>query len=253
MSLFGKWKFHFSSMSKPEEQDEWPTHVPVPIKKTVSKVSSLKKTDLRTLLIVRELLKKEAFQAVEKRRAHDIKEIDQSEYSIKTNSIEAFIMRVLFASEEPIHINRIIEQIEALGWKSNSIYHKYKQVYDVLTDSSYMFQNTGGACFKLREGFRGRLPEKTERSPLHERTETIPTIKDIVINVSKTFATKNGVYPGQVHYIMGRCGIECSYGVVYRIMQTNAFVKNGFWYRLNDAVCCPSKASPTHFEKPDEV
>jgi hypothetical protein len=250
-----EWKQHYFRMGEKAEQpafnnNVFPDTFPMKTsatktisKKTVKSVFSLKKSDIKALLYTRELLRRKAEKAEEKDRAHDIKSVNQSKYIVKIDSIEAYLIKVLSLTEEALHINKIITKIEELGWRTSSTYHKYSQVYNALHTNDYMFLRTARATFKLREGFRGRKPEKEERV-VRERFDNTITIKDIAASITKRYQSEKGIWPAKVHFIMEHMGFKCAYSSVYRAMQCDDFAKNGSWYTLkNDVHNAPQEVS----------
>lgn len=183
--------------------------------------------------LMEELLFRRAYEAEIKRRATTISKVDANQYTLQPNTIEHLLYQSLSAN--PKHITDIITDIEALGWKSNSKYHKYAQVHKALRSNIYMFVRVGSATFKLRNGFNGAHIEKpAPKEQANKDSENIPTITDIAIDITKRYQETNGIYPGRVHQIMNEIGYRCSYSGVYRAMQSKPFVKEGFWYRLDD-------------------
>lgn len=248
-----RWKEHFASLTAKqaeleaelideEAEPEVEFEIEIEEEEESPKQSKTKNNkDLRRLIFARELLRRQAEIEEEKSRAQDLREVDQTNYVVNPTSIEAYLLRVLVPTEESLHINDIIERIEALGWVSTSKYHKYSRVHSALRKNYFMFMKVGKAEFKLREGFRGRKPEKIVRIVAQENEPAkLITIKDIVYDVSKTYQDAEGTYPSRVHNIMKRIGYKCNYSSVYRAMQSDLFTRDGFWYKPND-LCVPAK------------
>jgi hypothetical protein len=196
-------------------------------------ISNIERRDVKVLLIVREILRRQAAQAERKRNAEDIRQLDKSLYEIKPGSVTAYIVQVLSWTNDPIHINQIIAQIEGAGWNTTSTYLKYDIVRKALRDP--MFEKVGRGMFRLRDGFRGIKPEKTEPPTRRDKIDTLTTLKDVAIRIAKTYQTERGIYPARLHFIMGRTGFSCAYSSVYRVMQCSPFVRDGMSYKvIND-------------------
>lgn len=253
MSNVDDWKLHFAKQSaewwhkyrEDQEQSEPTVEVEINIGEEPGEeqpedlpfyISGIKRKDISVLLYVRETLRRQIHAADEKRRAKHIKQVDKSIYLIQPCSIVSYIRQALLTSESPLHINHIIERIETLGWKSSSVYHKYSQVHKALRTNSYMFCRVGKASFKLCVAFSGHLPT-TEARQAHRKSlgPKLTTFKDVVVNIAKEYQkTNNGSYPGQIHYVMMCMGFSCSYSTVYRAMQSEEFVRDGYWYSLRN-------------------
>lgn len=218
----------FEEEEEPEDEEEEEVELPP--------ISGISRTDVRILLVVRELIQRQAAQAERQRRAEDIRQVDKSLYEIKPGTIESYIHRILSVTDEPIHINWIIAHIEELGWQSTSKFHKYAQVYKALRDNNYMFMKVGPGLFRLTNGFRKTKPEKTARLPFRTRTPGLAKIKDLVIGVLNKYEDNRRFMPNQVHFLMKVSGFPCAYSSVYRAMQSDSFVREGGLYRLSDVV-----------------
>jgi len=211
----------------PEEGFALPKKDPPPVK---AEKKELKKSDIRILLAVREMLRKQAHQAELHKQSHTITEVDQKEYILDVNSLESYIVRVLSSSKTPVHITDIISKCEQLGWETSTVHHKYATVYRALKDNYYMFSKVDKATFTMRAGFIGEKPEKNEHKEDQVYNPDVPTITDVVLSVAEKFQTESGIYPSRVHYIMKRMGYKCGYSSVYRAMQDERFSRNGYWY-----------------------
>lgn len=190
--------------------------------------------EIRLVLYARELVKKKAVQKENERRAKQISIVDQSKYVVKIDSIECYILKFLSAIDEPAHIIRIINEIEKLGWKTTSKYHKYKQVLNALCKNDYMFFRCGDGMFKLCEGFKGHKPIDIAPLAKRERPAKLTRIKDVVAGVVKNYQSDKGISAAHVYYIMTQMGFKCSATSIYRAMQSNEFIKENSWYKLND-------------------
>jgi hypothetical protein len=189
----------------------------------------LKRKDVRLLLTAREFVKDYNRLCEEKERALDIKVVN---VAINNSSTEALILKALSNIQDGLHINDIIIRLEKLGWVSESKYHKYDLVRKTLSDNYFMFQRIAPATFKLREGFRGRPPEKTQPVIRHKtKSNKLTSLEDIVVWCAKK--QNSNTYPGSVYYALRQCGYRCAYTSIYKIMQGKNFIKKGFWYRLN--------------------
>lgn len=238
----------YKASQRKDEDDSFPEHdvsqelstetvanvKPAPLK------TSMKRRDIKILLIVRELIRRQARDAAQKRRAENIRQVDKSEYTLKPGTIEDYIYRVLSIANAPIHINWIIAHIEGLGWQSSTVYHKYAQVYKALRDNDYMFVKVSKATFKLREGFKTgtfkKLPSKSERLPFHDRPnpDSLPTITDLIVSTMQNYQETDGINPSRVHYILERMMGPHSpaYSTIYKAMQNEKFIRNGYLYKL---------------------
>lgn len=220
----------------------WPRRTPntiktKPTKDLVRPAGILSKGEMKALLAVRNVIREHTRYAEEKARAQAISIIDRKAVGVDDNSTEGYIARVLATTDVSMHINDIITAIEAIGWKSESKYHKYSHVRKTLRDNYFMFERTEKATFKLREGFRGRAPIKIEKKPAIKYSETkLTTLEDIIADVMEKRKTKvkYGMYPAGVWYILRRMGYKrISYSSVYNAMQNKRFHRSGFWYTVN--------------------
>lgn len=169
-------------------------------------------------------------RAEEKSRAQDIRTIAPKPEN--PNSLSSLIYSVLQKTGHPIHITEIISQVEALGCKSKSQYHVYSRFQRELSRNYDMFQRQGNGLYSLRSR---PVPTKTEaRAKAKTDTETpIATLKDIVVNVAKDYLTPDGTTtPTRVHYVLTKMGLRCAYSAIYRVMQSDGFVREGFNYRV---------------------
>lgn len=231
-----KWKEHFASMEKVKTKSK--------TEKVQRAFPSVKRQDMKILLYVRELLRRQKENAEARRRAHEITQVNKTEYALQPGSIEHYLFQVLSVTDDEVHVKWIIPHMEALGWHSTSEYHKYALVHKALARNEYMFLRVGPGLFKLREGFRNRKPEKPEVTPPveeGERSHVIPTIRDIVKDITQRYSVEQGIYPARVHYIMRCMGYKCAYSTVYRSMQCDDFTREGNWYKLNDTCINPKK------------
>jgi hypothetical protein len=235
-SLSQRWKEHYASFLPKEERTDIieaefePEEIAdIEIVATSNKKTS--KSQLKKLLLAQELLRQQKLLEEQKKRALDIRNVDQSNYVVAPNSIESYLLRVLSPTDAPIHINNIIEQMEAIGWKTSSKYHKYSRVYSALKLNYALFTKVGKATFKLREGFRGRKPIKTTSATLKAEDNKLITIKDISYDLAKRYADSEGIYPSKLYHIMKHIGYNCNYSSVYRAMQSELFTRDGFWYK----------------------
>lgn len=200
--------------------------------------SLLKRKDIKILLVVRELLRRQARSAEQKVRAQTIKQVNKADFLLPPTSIESYLHRVLLTTEEPMHIKDIIPQAEALGWETAPIDHKYAQVYRAMRLNDYMFLRVGKNKFRLRDGFRNKQPDKIERKITDRERfapNYVPTLLDLIVGITKRYSSPRGIYPARVHYIMNCMGANAPcYSTIYRTMQCETFVRDGQWYKLND-------------------
>lgn len=215
------WKTDYQSMDDPpeEEQSFYWGNVPVKKKSNKAKLADIKKLALSF-----------ARQSKMLRQAQDIRKVQSRKENPK--SLSALIFQVLSASN-PMHIVDIIGKVEALGWKSESQYHKYSNVQRALRKNYYMFERAGIGTYQIRKAFRSDNKEpitKTERvghPPLG-----ITTMKDIVANVVEYYADHNDLTASDIHYIVLNTGVNCSYSAVRRALQDKRFKRNGKWFTL---------------------
>lgn len=235
------WMEHYSSMERqsPKEKKErvlGPCIIPLSKKESSKKEEpkpvhiSMKRRDMKILLAVREHLRSRVREAEQKKRALDIKEVDQAAHVLNPSSIEARIVKALSATGEPTHINNIIDHMETHGWVSSSKYHKYAQVYRAIRDNYYMIMKVGKATFRLRNGFTGQKPDRPAPQIKEEKEQKLTTLLDVIIDVASTYRGDHGIYPARVHLIMNTIGYNCAYSTVHRAMQGDMFERNGFWY-----------------------
>lgn len=235
-TLSDRWKEHYASFVSKDEIDdddvEELEEFDVEIEEEPEEPQS-KKNNVQDLITVRNLLRIGDALEEQHKRAIDIREVDQANYVVRSTSIESYLLRALYATEEGLHINDIIARIEVLGWASTSKYHKYAQVYSALNKNYFMFMRVSKGKFKLREGFRGRKPAKLQQpQPAQNQGQAkLITIKDIVYDISKLYQDDSGIYPSRAHDIMKHIGYSCHYSSVYRAMQTDLFTRDGFWYK----------------------
>jgi hypothetical protein len=194
----------------------------------------LSKKDARILLSIRELIASHMQREEQVRRGRTITVVDSNKFRIGANSIENYIARALQNSETGMHLNDIITGIEALGWRTTSVHHKYAEVYRAIRQHYYMFEKMGKAKFRLRAAFSQR---PMDRTPISISVDTnkgkLTTLKDIAVSVVEKFYAPPGIYPSLVWAIMRRMGYDCSYSAVYKAMQDESkFVKEGFFYAL---------------------
>lgn len=236
-TLAQRWKEYYASMCKNGsyleiEEEETPEDTKEDI--VVKKPTRKEKREAKKLIAIQELLKALARQEELKQQALDISIVNQSKYIISTKSIEAYLLRVLYAANIPLHITSIIEHMEEIGWSSQSKYHKYDLVRKALSSNNYMFAKVGVATFVLRDGFRGdKLKEQSISIAETNDNTKLTTLKDVVYDVAKECQDNFGdIYPGKVYDKMrNHYGYRCAYSSVYRAMQSDKFIRNGFSYK----------------------
>lgn len=252
-----KWKESYSSMERTEEyivaekepmievelvdsdpeeeedpeEDEEEEQLP-----ELPSISGIERRDVKVLLLVKEILRRQKDQSERLRNAANIRQVDRSLYAIKPGSITAYMLQVLAATNDPMHITQLITGIEALGWHSKSVFHKYDVVRKALRDNSGMFEKVSRAKFRLCDGFRNIKPEKTEPPTRREKIAKLTTLKDVVVYIAKTYSSNGRIYPAHLHYLMGITGFSCAYSSVYRVMQCPPFVRDGMSYKVIDAL-----------------
>ena len=216
------WQKHYNSMNIEVEEEPVFYWGNVPVKKKSKKV---KLSDIRKLAL--------SFARQEKRlrQAKDIRKVEPKK--INTKSVSSLIFQVLSASS-PMHIVDIITKLEGLGWKSNSIYHKYSNVQHALSNNYYMFERVSIGTYQIRKAFTADNKEitvRTQRKPI-DLSLKIATMKDIVANVVGYYADHNNLTASDIHYIVFNTGVNCSYSAVRRALQDKRFKKENKWYTL---------------------
>jgi hypothetical protein len=177
-------------------------------------------------------------QEANERQAADIKVVDQAEFVVIPGSTEHFIQQALLANSHGLHINEIIEAIEAAGWVSESKYHRYSAVNKALRQHYYMFASIRDGKtrrYKLRLAFRSDYKPKKIGVSLREKRQgaNIPTLKDIVADIIRQ-CKKQLIYPSKIVSILQGMGYrDVSYKSVHAAMQDETiFRREGFAYGL---------------------
>ncbi len=217
------WVQHYLSFDTPmEEKQDFQSQV-FPVAKVKKKRKGLRLADLRKMAL--------RFAREEKRlrQAQDIRKIEPKKENPK--HISSLIFQILSASS-PKHITSIITELETLGWKSNSIYHKYNNVQHALTNNYHMFERTGIGTYQIRKAFRADKQEPIKKQTRKDYPAKIATIKDIAENVVKDYADHNDLTANDIYYIMYNMGVNCSYSAVYKALQDERFKKDNKWYIL---------------------
>jgi hypothetical protein len=180
--------------------------------------SNIKNMALRHAKSVKKLRKSQRFIKVESKKPNN-------------KSLETLIFRILSASS-PKHITDIIIELETIGWKSDSLYHKYNIVQRALTANYYTFEKVGIGTYQIRSSIKGIKEPKIIGKKFHiDMTKSIPKMKDLVENVIIEYAPHNDLSASDVHYIITcSMGINCSYSSVRRALQDDRFKRNGKWY-----------------------
>lgn len=199
------------------------------------KLRLLSKKDARILLSVREMIVSHMQREEQARRSSVITVINPDQFRIAPNSIESLIAQALRGNDAGLHINDIIPRLEALGWRTTSVHHKYTEVYRAIRRHYYMFEKLGRAKFRLREAFAQRPAEPRSPRQSNPTSKKLTTIKDIAIGVVQKFGDAASS-PSIVWAIMLRMGYDCSYSSVYKAMQDEkVFKRDGFFYSLGNA------------------
>lgn len=171
-------------------------------------------------------------------QALSIRLVSQKQFAIKQDSTEAYIKRVLLDQQDGLTIVQIIDHIEALGWISESKYHRYNLVAKTLRQCYYMFDRFEAdgkmSKYKLRTAFLPQHPIERTVSAAIVADATIPTTKDLVVGVIQYKGlNKHGTYPSQVWTLLQHMGYDLTYKAVRLAMQDEkVFKRNGFWYAL---------------------
>ena len=224
-----------SKKNKPEKEEK------LSKKQKKERALQAKKRRLKVLFLVRGWLEDFNKQEEDKERAKTITVLNQSNYAINLNTVEAFLVRVLSANG-PTHINDIIAEIEKLGWRSTSIYHKYDYISHKLNKASYMFENLGKGIYQLRDGFKGSATKneqpvrKKRDDSLIQYGTTLITLDNIVEDLVKALSRGKAkkTYPGEVWDYMRKMGFKCSYSSVYRAMQKPKYKREGAFYKIEN-------------------
>ena len=201
------------------------------------------KDDADFLVSIRNFLYSYAKREEEIKKCKRITVINKDQFNIDPDSIEALIGRILQNEEKGLHITDIITKLEQLGWQTTSTYHKYNAVYRAINKHYYMFEKMGKAMFRLRNAFSNRPVDKTPISHSELSKEPL-TIKDVVVEIFKTFSTSEGLYPSLVWSVMRKMGYDYSYSAIRKVMQDKKnFKRSGFIYSLKSKDA--SKKTPT--------
>lgn len=165
-------------------------------------------------------------------QASSISVVDQRPFVIKRRSLEDYIKQALIANQDGVDIYQLIAIIEAAGWASGSKYHRYNLVAKVLRRDYYMFarfQDGDTIKYKLRPAFNPNNTPDDITAPIElHKSETIPSLKDIIVDVMNGHSS----YPGQVYGVLQHMNYRTvSYKSVYRAMQdTSRFKRDGNRY-----------------------
>jgi hypothetical protein len=225
-----KWQQHYSSFENnhsSEEPIQFDQTLPL---KSKTKPKKRKPKDIDWYAAIQHMAYLRAETAKEEKRALKIKQIKPT--TINASSLSFLIFQVLSTAIKPQHINDIITNVETLGWKSTSQYHKYNQFQHTLSDHYYMFEKVGVATFRIREAFSGKKSIIQSKPRIAIATNTkIASMKDVVEDIVKKYES---ITPAQVHYVLWTMlGIWCSYSTVRRALQDDRFVKNDRQYGLH--------------------
>lgn len=194
--------------------------------------NTISKRDLKVMLVVQGWFLAAKRQNEEHKRALDIRTVEAE--SLNSKSLIFKILDLYKDSNEPQHIVSIINNLEAGGYNFKSIYHKYNSVRNTIREYYYFFIKTGKGQYKLRQGL---AHEDTVIEPLNKtiriKTNIIPTIKSVVIDVAKNYLPPDEIYPGRLFNVLNLMGFRCAYSTVRRAMQSkNDFARNGFIYKV---------------------
>lgn len=238
MSKQSNWKTNLLSMERGAHVKDT---IEINIKKErQSKIKTIKiqekelisKRDVKIMLTVREWFRTAKAQEQEKQRALDIKTSEPVIFNPK--SLISKILNLFVDKNKPQHITSIITQLETSGYTFKSLYHKYNTVRNTIRNNYFLFVRVGKGIYKLRQGLNTKeQPIITPTNRVQrQRTNTIPKIKDAVIEAAKMYSKEEGIWPGRVCYILNRSGFKCGYSTVHRIMQKEPFIRNGFLYKV---------------------
>lgn len=140
----------------------------------------LSNKDTKTLIILRNVIASSENLDLREKQALDIKQVMAKPYLIGLQSAEAYISRVLYKADKPLHFSEIMDGIEKLGWKTDSRYHKYGYIARVLHEGYYMFKRVAPATYALRKAFSKRFPKKDVLQTKKWSNVPIPSTKEIM-------------------------------------------------------------------------
>ena len=191
----------------------------------------ISKRVIKIMLTVREWFANAKLQEQQRQKALDIKVVEPVIFN--TKSLITKILDLYIDSNNPQHITSIISKLEASGYIFKSFYHKYNTVRNTIRSNYFLFARAGKGLYKLRQGLTNEkfVIIGSARAP-KQKTNNIPTIKDVAVSVVIKYSDKNGIYPGRVCFILNHMGFKCAYSTVYRAMQSDAFIRNGFLYKI---------------------
>ena len=215
------WKQNYATFlqSSSEEMEDFVIQA-FPLKPKKSK----KPKEIDWIAVMKQMAILRQQRAEEEKRAKDIRQVPPVKFD--ETSLSSRIFQVLSNAKSPLHINDIIIQVEALGWKSTSQYHKYRQFQHVLSECYYLFEKVGVATYTLRMAFTDKKPDKPIeiKSKVSHADTKITTLKDLIGDIVKEYTA---ITPIQAHYsLFDLFGLWLSYSTVWRALQDERFVKD---------------------------
>lgn len=171
--------------------------------------------DAQTLIILRNVIAESEKLDQQEKRAADIKQVDAKPFLLNLQSAEAYITRALYQSNKPLHFGDLMDKIEALGWKSDSRYHKYNYIGRVLHDNYYMFKRVAPATYTLRRGFSNSLSNR-DAQPSKKRSEVpIPSSQEIMTAFIKHYKPTS---PKELYEMLKFVGYDFSLASVKEVV-----------------------------------
>lgn len=220
------WKEHYSSLDALATKEETEAAPMKPKSKKLNKHMLKFIAELATNFAQMRHWQKQAEE--EKARAQDITSVVPKPE--KPNTLSSTVVRIVQKAEKPIHITDIINQVDDAGWKSKTKYHLYNQVQRALACNYDVIERLGKGNYKIRSRsipIGGQLKQRAATNG------KIATFKDIIATIARDYPMYNGATtPARVHYVLRHMGLRCAYSSVYRAMQSDRFVRDGFNYRV---------------------
>lgn len=200
-----------SEFKEPQPQ-QW--EEPLIIKKNYNiNGKNISKRDAQLLFFVKDQINQYKKFQITKRRALTIKNISANNFSIKQNSTEDFVYKLLLQLNDYISIPSIIEKIEEFGWKSNSKYHKYNSVLKIIRDNHFMFERSQKGI-KLRDGFKNiQLQKPIIEDKNIKQISKIVSLKEIITNIVCLYNKADiniDFIPARIYQVMLKMGYNCS-------------------------------------------
>lgn len=160
-----------------------------------------------------------------------VRKITQPAGAIKIASLEAFILRALHKSQEPMKTENIIDAITALGFKSKSKHHLYDTVSKMLNRRYMLFERLAPGLFGMKRSLVSDSGPKKVMEIGGNVENGIPSFGDVAVAFTKKYS-KDGVNPSDLRNILEWFGVDTSYRECWNVLNDERyFVKDGFEYR----------------------